>query len=218
MHASKVGVGLVSAVATAGACFLIWRSRKAAKASTIPTATNKTPEQAKAESHTPAENVTSLSSERELLAVARLRWLVYVGELKRNNYAYVDNIRQILEDPLDHVDGCINLYIGQPAEAIPTNLCEGLTVPVSTEEEIMPIVGCVRVHVPSPAKYHELFSINDQRVWGEYASKPLAFAFFSRFMVHAKYRGRKYGFADQLYRASAREARLAGARFLLLNW
>ena len=81
----------------------------------------------------------------------------------------------------------------------------------------MPSVGCVRIHVPSPSKYASLFSTNDASVWGEFAGQPMAFAFFSRFMVHAKYRGKAYGYTDALYAAAAVEARKMGARFLLLN-
>ena len=36
-------------------------------------------------------------------------------------------------------------------------------------------------------------------------------------MVHAAFRGRTLGYADALYACAAREARRAGARFLLLN-
>ena len=124
----------------------------------------------------------------ELLSICRLRYMVYVGELKRSNYSYVDNIREILEDPLDHAD---DLFV--------------------------PSVGCVRVHVPLPNKYAPLFSTTDASVWGEFAKTPHAFAFFSRFMVHSKFRGKSYGYTDLLYAAAAVEARRMGARFLLLN-
>ena len=50
------------------------------------------------------------SSPAELAAVCHLRFEVYVGELKRENYSYVDNVSQILEDPLDHSPGCLNLF------------------------------------------------------------------------------------------------------------
>ena len=53
----------------------------------------------------------------ELLSIYRLRYMVYVGELKRSNYSYIDNIKEILEDPLDHADGCENLFIAHPSQA-----------------------------------------------------------------------------------------------------
>lgn len=168
----------------------------------------------------PRENVeVRLAQDHgELLCLCRLRWLVYVGELKRQNYAYCDHVRQILEDPLDHVDGCFNFFIQQPPEDAPhINLGEELHAPETADVLPADAVGCVRVHVPSPAKYDELFSIGDATVWGGFASQPGAFAFFSRFMVHARYRGAQYGYANHLYVAAATAARQAGARFLLLN-
>ena len=164
----------------------------------------------------------------ELLSICRLRYMVYVGELKRSNYSYVDNIKEILEDPLDHVEGCVNLFIQHPEERdggawrdflVRTRAQIGLEV--SEEEatdDFVPSVGVVRVHVPMPSKYSGLFSTNDKAIWGEaFAGKPEAFAFFSRFMVHYRFRGKAFGYTDALYAAAAVEARKMGARFLLLN-
>ena len=41
----------------------------------------------------------------ELFSVCRLRYQVYVGELKRQNYSYVDDIEQVIEDPCDAEEG-----------------------------------------------------------------------------------------------------------------
>ena len=176
---------------------------------------------------TAASSVRLAADAGELLAICRLRWLVYVGELKRQNYAYVDHVRHILEDPLDHVPGVQNLYIALPAADAESgrvvDLGEGLLPDGVGDSEALSLqaVGCVRVHVPCPTKYDSLFSMGDARVWGTFASQPSAFAFFSRFMVHARHRGKGHGgglgFADQLYVAAAVAARHAGARFLLLN-
>ena len=61
----------------------------------------------------------------ELLSICRLRYMVYVGELKRSDYSYVDNIKEILEDPLDHVEGCVNLFIQHPEERDGGGRCNG---------------------------------------------------------------------------------------------
>jgi GNAT superfamily N-acetyltransferase len=170
----------------------------------------------------------------ELLSICRLRYMVYVGELKRSNYSYVDNIREILEDPLDHADGCVNLFVAHPendanawrdflvrSSAQLSDVSASEAMQQQQAEPIadlfVPSVGCVRVHVPLPNKYAPLFSTTDASVWGEFAKTPHAFAFFSRFMVHSKFRGKSYGYTDLLYAAAAVEARRMGARFLLLN-
>ena len=167
------------------------------------------------------------TSPSELLSICRLRYMVYVGELKRDNYSYVDSIREILEDPLDHVEGCVNLYIPHPEESasawrdflVRSSAQIGLEGGQAEEaaDEFVPSVGVVRVHVPMPKKYAALFSTTDAAVWGDFAQQPQAFAFFSRFMVHAKFRGKAFGFTDALYAGAAVEARRMGARFLLLN-
>ena len=56
-------------------------------------------------------------------------------------------------------------------------------------------------------------------IWADaaVAETPGAFAFFSRFMVHSKFRGKSFGFTEALYAAAAVESRRMGARFLLLN-
>ena len=178
----------------------------------------------------PAEVLLSREGDSSsLLSICRLRWIVYVGELKRQNYAYVDNVRHILEDPLDHESGVANFFIEQPEQDrgdqedfITQHMhdTDSACSPTVTAfaQTFVPSVGCVRIHVPCPQKYAALFSLGDANVWGQhFASRPGAFAFFSRFMVHARYRGKKYGFADRLYEAAAQAARESGARFLLLN-
>ncbi len=154
--------------------------------------------------------------------------MVYVGELKRSNYSYVDDIREILEDPLDSLDSCINLYVPHPEERNSGSWKEFLvrhakaasadaSPTVEVEDDFVPSIGCARVHCPSPDKYAALFATYDASVWGDLAVQPTNFAFFSRFMVHIKYRGRQFGCTDAMYAASAVAARCAGARILLLN-
>lgn len=104
----------------------------------------------------------------ELLSIARLRYMVYVGELKRSNYSYVDNIREVLEDPLDHSEGCANLYVAHPEEGsawgefLSRNASAASAevkqeVAYAAEHPITPAIGCVRIHVPLPQKYGSLF-------------------------------------------------------------
>ena len=171
----------------------------------------------------------------ELFSVCRLRYQVYVGELKRQNYSYVDDIEQVIEDPCDAEEGVQNWFVAHPEPseweafvrkaaappATPPPPGHGIAPMLSdvAEEPIdfVPAVGCVRLHVPVPPKYRDMFSTEDAAIWGAFASTPTAFCFFSRFMVHAAFRGRTLGYADALYACAAREARRAGARFLLLN-
>ena len=78
--------------------------------------------------------------------------------------------------------------------------------------DFVPAVGCVRLHVPVPPKYRDMFSTEDGAIWGVRVDAD-RLRFFSRFMVHAAFRGRTLGCADALYACAAREARRAGARF-----
>ena len=50
----------------------------------------------------------------ELFSVCRLRYQVYVGELKRQNYSYVDDIEQVIEDPCDAEEGVQNWFVAHP--------------------------------------------------------------------------------------------------------
>lgn len=176
----------------------------------------------------PAPVVKRCASPHELLSICRLRYMVYVGELKRSNYSYVDDIREILEDPLDSLDSCINLYVPHPEERNSGSWKEFLVRHAKAasadappteevEDDFVPSIGCARVHCPSPDKYAGLFANRDAGVWGDLAARPTNFAFFSRFMVHLKYRGKQLGCTDAMYAASAIAARCAGARILLLN-
>ena len=49
--------------------------------------------------------IAKQSTAEELLSICRLRYMVYVGELKRSNYSYVDNIRDaLIEHDPDHAN------------------------------------------------------------------------------------------------------------------
>ena len=215
-------------VAAAGAALVLARRRRAGAAPSPPQPSSSPPE----------VSVKTCEHADELFAICRLRFMVYVGELKRSNYSYVDNIREILEDPLDHAEGTVNLFIAHPSQDLDawrkfltrhSQAADGGaavahpdvgTASAAGEDAgaFVPAVGCVRVHVPMPAKYASLFSIHDAAIWGDaFAGDASAFAFFSRFMVHATHRGKAYGYTDALYGAAAVAARRRGARFLLLN-
>jgi predicted GNAT family N-acyltransferase len=140
-----------------------------------------------------------IAKDREdLLNVCRLRYHVYVDELKRENYNYIDNVQRILEDPLDHVDGVVNLMVKAPENAHANGF----------------LAGCARIHVPVPDKYNDMFGILDAELFP--GSTRSDFAFFSRFMVKAEFRGRN-GTTDSIYEHSYKQAREMGAKYLLLN-
>ena len=93
--------------------------------------------------------VRSVSSTAELNAVCHLRFEVYVGELKRDNYSYVDTVEQLLEDPLD--DGsCANLFQATDDSSLTDAEREhGYEKPLPGQR----VISCARVHVPCPDKY-----------------------------------------------------------------
>lgn len=154
----------------------------------------------------PKFKVQVCSGSEELRQIAHLRYEVYVGELKRNNYSYVDNVNQLLQDPNDTVDGVVNIFVKLPNETM-------------SERDSLPmkVVGCARIHVPVPHHYCDMFGLEDATLWTkDLVANQRNFAFFSRFMVHADYR--KYrSISAELLRVSAEEAWQAGARLLLLN-
>ena len=163
--------------------------------------------------------VQAAASEQELKAVCHLRFEVYVGELKRDNYSYVDPVEQLLEDPLDHIEGVVNLFHSvEDASLTDVEQEHGYVKPLPDRR----IVSGARVHVPSPDKYAAMFGNKDSAVFGEeLVADQRNFAFFSRFMVHSSYRrvrgGSGGGLADALYAASYAAAREQGAKIMLLN-
>lgn len=144
------------------------------------------------------KNVEVAETRADLFDVCRLRYHVYVDELKRDNYSYIDSVQQTLEDPLDHANGVMNLMVKAPKD----NNTNGF------------LAGCARIHVPVPEKYNEMFGILDTDLYPN--STPNHFAFFSRFMVKAEFRGRN-GTTDSLYEESYTQARKMGAKYLMLN-
>ena len=132
-----------------------------------------------------------IAADREaLLRICHLRYHVYVEELKRDNYAHADNVQKVIEDSLDHVDGVYNLYVDAPAGAAEK------------------LAACARIHVPVPDTYTAMFGTNDQALFPD--SEARHFALFSRFMVHASFRGR--GGATDLVSAAVRATRDLRAR------
>lgn len=226
--ASPRAVLYAAGLASATTLAVVWLVRR--RKSPAPTAAKQSTKAPPAPSQVPVL-LAPAEDPATLLSICRLRWIVYVGELKRQNYAYVDNVRLILEDPLDRAPTCINLYIEQPEEdrgdqedfimqhsaTTADAASDEAAAQTAFAEVFVPSIGCVRVHVPCPDKYAALFSLGDAKIWGAFSETPGAFSFFSRFMVHARYRGSKYGFANALYEAAARASREQGARFLLLN-
>ena len=104
---------------------------------------------------------------------------------------------QLLEDPLDQGDACVNLF--QSADDTTLTDVErehGYVKPLPDQR----VVSCARVHVPCPDKYTAMFSTDDAAIFGEeLVADPKNFAFFSRFMVHRDFR--KLRLADALYAA-----------------
>jgi len=143
-------------------------------------------------------NVEVAETQADLLDVCRLRYHVYVDELKRDNYSYLCSVQRILEDPLDHANGVMNLMVKAPKDKDTSNF----------------LAGCARIHVPVPEKYNEMFGILDTDLFP--GTTPNDFAFFSRFMVKIEFRGRN-GTTDSLYEESYTQARKMGAKYLMLN-
>mmetsp|Transcript_55133 Transcript_55133/g.66376 ORF Transcript_55133/g.66376 Transcript_55133/m.66376 type:complete len:388 (+) Transcript_55133:70-1233(+) len=137
-------------------------------------------------------------TQEDLLNVCKLRYHVYVDELKRDNYNYIDNVKRILEDDLDNVDGVVNLMVNSP----------------ENKDADITLAGCARLHVPVPEKYNEMFGILDKGLFP--GSTINDFAFFSRFMVKAEFRGRN-GATDAIYEQCYIQAREMGAKYLMLN-
>lgn len=145
-------------------------------------------------------NVELAETRADLLDVCRLRYHVYVDELKRDNYSYLDKSQHTLEDPLDGVDGVVNLLVRAP---------EG-----DGRAECGFLAGCARIHAPVPEKYRKMFGIGDAALFP--GAGPRDFAFFSRFVVAAAFRGRN-GATDSIYERCYVQARRMGAKYLLLN-
>eukprot|EP00588_Corethron_pennatum_P009433 CAMPEP_0194265562 /NCGR_PEP_ID=MMETSP0169-20130528/759_1 /TAXON_ID=218684 /ORGANISM="Corethron pennatum, Strain L29A3" /LENGTH=503 /DNA_ID=CAMNT_0039006049 /DNA_START=130 /DNA_END=1641 /DNA_ORIENTATION=- len=148
-------------------------------------------------------NVEIAKTRADLLGVCRLRYSVYVDELKRDNYAHLNNTQRILEDPLDHEDGVVNLFVRAPGDDADADADGGL------------LAGCARIHVPLPETYHDMFGIGHADLFPG-AAGPDDFAFFSRFMVAAEFRGRN-GATESIYERCYVQARQMGAKYLLLN-
>ena len=159
-------------------------------------------------------------------------------------------MEQLLEDPLDHYDSCINFFHSTTDEDLTEVEQEiGYVAPLPGQR----VVSGARVHVPcelrsglgclpgllnpfvsaiintrvranrilGPDKYAAMFGTNDPSVFGQdLVSDPNNFAFFSRFMVHQRFRQVTcdgFGLADALYANAFAAVRARGAKILLLN-